>query len=52
MQLSHAQSVTEMPGPLSTVIIVPKESIDVAEIDLQNAYPSYSIYSQNDTQKH
>jgi putative ABC transport system permease protein len=51
MQLSHAQSVTEMPGLISTVIIVPKESIDVAEIDLQNAYPSYSIYSQNDTQK-
>jgi len=51
MKLSHAQSVMEMPNLISTVIIVPQESIDVAEIDLQNAYPSYSIYSQNDTRK-
>lgn len=51
MSLSHAQSVMEMPSLISTVIIIPSGSIDTAETSLQNAYPSYSIYSQNDTQK-
>ena len=51
MSLSHAQSVTEMSGLISTVIISPNGSIDTAETSLQDAYPSYTIYSQKDTQK-
>lgn len=51
MSLSHAQSVTEMSGLISTVIILPNGSIDTAETSLQDAYPSYTIYSQKDTQK-
>lgn len=51
MSLSHAQSVTEMPSLISTVIIVPNGSIDTAETNLQNDYPSYTIYSEKDTQK-
>jgi len=51
MSLSHAQSVMQMPGLISTVIIIPNGSIDTAETNLQNAYPSYSIYSEHDTKK-
>mgnify|MGYP000900369439 CR=1 FL=1 len=51
MSLSHAQAVTEMSGLISTVIISPNGSIDTAETSLQDAYPSYTIYSQKDTQK-
>lgn len=51
MSLSHAQSVTEMSGLISTVIISPNGSIDNVETSLQDAYPSYTIYSQKDTQK-
>jgi putative ABC transport system permease protein len=51
MSLSHAQSDMEMPGLISTVIILPSGSIGTAETSLQNDYPSYTIYSQNDTQK-
>jgi putative ABC transport system permease protein len=51
MPLSHAQAVMDMSGLISTVIITPSGSIDGAETSLQDAYPSYTIYSQKDTQK-
>ncbi|AEG18118.1 ABC transporter permease [Methanobacterium paludis] len=51
MSLSHAQSVMEMSGIISTVIISPIGSIDNTETSLQDAYPNYAIYSQKDTQK-
>jgi putative ABC transport system permease protein len=41
----------DMSGLISTVIITPSGSIDGAETSLQDAYPSYTIYSQKDTQK-
>jgi putative ABC transport system permease protein len=51
MSLSHAQSVTDMSGLVSTVIISTTGSSDSAETSLQDAYPQYTIYSQKDTKK-
>lgn len=53
MSLSHAQNVSNMPGLISTVIIIPSSqyNLDSAENSLQNAYPKYSIYSEKDTHK-
>ncbi len=53
MSLSHAQDISDRPDLISTVIIKPKAqySAQDAENNLQAAYPKYSIYSQNDTQK-
>lgn len=53
MSLDKAQSVNNMPGFVSTVIIVPKSSISIgnAEKNLQDAYPKYSIYSEQDAEK-
>lgn len=53
MSLSHAQNVSNMPGLISTVIIIPNSqyTLDHAENSLQNDYPKYSIYSEKDTQK-
>jgi len=51
MPLSHAQAVMDMSGLISTVIITPSGSINDAETSLQDSYPSYTIYSQKDTQK-
>lgn len=53
MSLDKAQSVNNMPGFVSTVIIVPNSSISIenAEKKLQDAYPKYSIYSEQDAEK-
>lgn len=53
MSLSHAQDISDRPDLISTVIIKPKAqySAQDAENNLQDAYPKYSIYSENDTQK-
>ncbi len=53
MSLTHAQDISDRPDIISTVIIKPKAqySAQDAENNLQNAYPKYSIYSENDTQK-
>ena len=53
MSLSHAQDISDRPDLISTVIIKPKAqySAQDAENNLQDDYPKYSIYSENDTQK-
>jgi putative ABC transport system permease protein len=53
MTLSYAQNISNRPDLISTVIIKPSAqySAQDAENSLQNAYPKYTIYSENDTQK-
>ncbi len=51
--LSYAQTVSDRPNLISTVIISPNSqyTTDTVETNLQDAYPKYDIYSQKDTQK-
>lgn len=53
MSLSHAQNISSMQDLISTVIVVPKGnySLDATVTKLENAYPKYSVFSQNDAQK-
>jgi putative ABC transport system permease protein len=53
MPLNKAQNVSSMPDLISTVIIIPSSSytIQSAETSLQDAYPKYSILSEQDAEK-
>ena len=53
MSLSYAQNISSMQDLISTVIVVPKGnySMDAAVTKLEDAYPKYSVFSQNDAQK-
>ena len=53
MSLSYAQNISSMQDLISTVIVVPKGnySMDTAVTKLEDAYPKYSVFSQNDAQK-
>ena len=51
--LSYAQTVSDRPNLISTVIISPNSqyTADTVETNLQDSYPKYDIYTQKDTQK-
>ncbi len=53
MTLNKAQNVSSMPNLISTVIIIPSSNytIQSAETSLQDAYPKYSILSEQDAEK-
>lgn len=53
MSLDKAQNVANMPHFISTVIILPTANYNLnsAETSLQDAYPKYSILSEQDAEK-
>ncbi len=53
MSLPYAQSISDRPDFISTVIIEPNAeySVQTVENNLQDAYPKYVTYSEKDAQK-
>lgn len=51
--LSYAQDISDRPNLISTVIITPSEqySAQTVENNLQDSYPKYAMYSEEDAQK-